>query len=67
MRARFATKDLVSRVVQAFLVHPPLFGYAARRLASRTSARETMGLVMGDLAPASQALSPRYLVALLRP
>jgi hypothetical protein len=29
--------------------------------------RETMGLVMGDLVPASRALDPRYLGALLRP
>jgi flavin-dependent dehydrogenase len=67
MRAQFAAKDLVSRVVQAFLVRPPLFGYAARRLASRAAVRDTMGLVMGDLAPASRALNPRYLASLLRP
>jgi flavin-dependent dehydrogenase len=67
MRARFGTKDIVSRIVQAFLVRPPLFGYAARRLASRAGVRETMGLVMGDLAPAGRALDPRYLAALLRP
>ena len=67
MRARFGAKDIVSRVVQAFLVRPPLFGYAARRLASRAGVRETMGLVMGDLAPAGRALDPRYLAALLRP
>ena len=67
MRSRFATKDLVSRVVQGFLGHPPLFEYAARRLASRTRVRETMGLVIGDLAPAGRALDPRYLAALLAP
>ena len=67
MRARFGAKDVVSRVVQAFLVRPSLFGYAARRLASRAGVRETMGLVMGDLAPAGRALDPRYLAALLRP
>jgi menaquinone-9 beta-reductase len=67
MRARFGAKDVVSRIVQALLVRPPLFGYAARRLASRAGVRETMGLVMGDLAPAGRALDPRYLAALLRP
>jgi menaquinone-9 beta-reductase len=67
MRARFGAKDVVSRVVHAFLVRPPLFGYAARRLASRAGVRETMGLVMGDLLPAGRALDPRYLAALLRP
>jgi flavin-dependent dehydrogenase len=67
MRARFAAKDVVSLVVQAFLARPSLFGYAARRLAARDDVRETMGRVIGDLTPASRALDPRYLAALLRP
>lgn len=67
MRDRFATKDLVSRLVQGFLARPALFEYAARRLASRERVRETMGLVIGDLAPARRALDPRYLGALLAP
>jgi len=67
MRARFGTKDLVSRIVQAFLGRPALFEYAARRLASRARVRETMGLVIGDLAPATRAIDPRYLAALLAP
>jgi flavin-dependent dehydrogenase len=67
MRARFRAKDLVSLVVQAFLARPAMFDYAARRLASRASLRETMGLVIGDLAPATQALDPRFLAALLAP
>jgi flavin-dependent dehydrogenase len=67
MRARFGTKDLVSRLVQGFLGRPALFEYAARRLAGRDGVRETMGLVIGDLAPASRALDPRYLAALLAP
>jgi flavin-dependent dehydrogenase len=67
MLERFATKDLVSRVVQAFLARPAMFEYAARRLAARERVRETMGLVIGDLAPASRVLDPRYLAALLAP
>jgi menaquinone-9 beta-reductase len=67
MASAFGAKDRVSRIVQAFLGRPPVFDYAARRLASRPDLRETMGLVMGDLAPAGQALDPRYLAALLRP
>jgi menaquinone-9 beta-reductase len=67
MRARFDTKDLVSRVVQGFLARPAVFEYAARRLAARRHVRETMGLVIGDLAPATRALDPRYLAALLAP
>ena len=67
MRREFATKDLVSRVVQAFLGRPALFEHAARRLRAREAVRDTMGRVMGDLVPASQALDPRYLLELLRP
>jgi len=57
----------VSLTVQAFLGRPALFEYASHRLASRAGVRETMGLVIGDLAPASRALDPRFLAALLRP
>jgi flavin-dependent dehydrogenase len=64
---RTRTKDLVSRVVQAFLGRPAAFEYAARRLESRPAVRETMGRVIGDLDPASKALDPRFLLALLRP
>jgi flavin-dependent dehydrogenase len=67
MTARFRSKDAVSLLVQAFLARPALFDYAARRLAARDRVRETMGLVMGDLVPASRALDPRYVAALLRP
>ncbi len=67
MRARFRAKDAVSLIVQAFLGQPALFEFVARRLAARPNVRETMGLVMGDLVPASQALDPRFVTALLRP
>lgn len=67
MRRRFAMKDAVSLLVMAFLRRPALFGYATRRLARRAEVRETMSLVMGDLVPASRALDPRFLAALLRP
>jgi menaquinone-9 beta-reductase len=67
MRSRFATKDLVSRLVQAFLGRPALFEYAARRLAARQGIRDTMGRVIGDLEPARHALDPRFLAALLGP
>lgn len=67
MHRRFLAKDVVSWLVQAFLARPALFEYAARRIASRTAVRATMGLVMGDLVPASRALDPRHLAALLVP
>lgn len=64
---RTRAKDLVSLLVQCFLVVPPVLEYAARRLADRSAVRETMGLVMGDLVPATSAFDPRFLVGLLRP
>jgi flavin-dependent dehydrogenase len=67
MRRRFASKDAVSWLVQSFLARPRLFEYAARRLADRPDVRATMGLVMGDLVPASRGLDPRFLAALLAP
>jgi flavin-dependent dehydrogenase len=67
MRRRFRDKDVVSWLVQGFLGRPALFDYVARRLAARPEVRATMGLVMGDLVPASQALDPRYLASLLAP
>lgn len=67
LRRRFATKDLVSWVVQVVLARPALLEVAVRRLAERPDLRATMGLVMGDLVPASRALDPRFLGALLRP
>ena len=67
MRGRFASKDLVSRLVLSFLDRPPLFERAARHLAERDDIRATMGLVMGDLVPASRALDPRFLAGLLGP
>lgn len=67
MGGRFGRKDLVSLVVQSFLTRPALFEYAARRMARRPGIRETMGLVMGDLVPASRAFDPRFLAALLAP
>ena len=67
MRDRFATKDRLSLLVQAFLARPPLFEHAARRLARKPGIRGTMGLVMGDLVPASRAFDPRFLAALIVP
>jgi flavin-dependent dehydrogenase len=67
MRRRFLAKDTVSWLVQSFLARPALFDYAARRVASRDEVRATMGLVMGDLIPASRALDPRFLAAVLAP
>lgn len=67
MSARFRAKDVVTLLIQAFVARPALFRHAARRLARRAPLRETMGLVIGDLVPASRALEPAFLAGLLRP
>jgi flavin-dependent dehydrogenase len=67
MRTAFGTKDVVTRIVQAFVGRPGLFEYAARRLAARPAPRETIGSVIGDLLPPARALDPRFLIDLLRP
>jgi menaquinone-9 beta-reductase len=64
---RTRSKDAVSLLVQGFLEVPRAFEYVARRLATRPAVRETMGLVMGDLVPATRALDPRFIAGLLRP
>jgi flavin-dependent dehydrogenase len=67
MSARFRSKDVVTLMIQAFLARPALIRRAASRLARRDPLRETMGLVLGDLVPASRALEPSFLAGLLGP
>jgi flavin-dependent dehydrogenase len=67
MTRRFRSKDVVTLLVQGFAARPALFRHAARRLAQREDLRATMGLVMGDLVPATRALEPAFLAALLGP
>jgi flavin-dependent dehydrogenase len=67
MGERFATKDRLSLLVQTLLAKPPLFEHAARRLARKPDIRGRMGLVMGDLVPASRAFDPSFLAALIVP
>ena len=68
MRGRFATKDIVSRLVQA-LPRPARRCSSTRPAGSRREegVRETMGRVIGDLVPPPRALDPRFLAALLAP
>ena len=66
-RAAFAGKDALTWLIQGFLAAPPVLDYAASRLARRPVSRLSLGSALGDLSPASRALSPAYLVGLLRP
>ncbi len=66
-RQEFTAKDMVCRLVQAFVGLPPAMDYVVSRLARRDKARHTMTAVLGDFADARAALSPLYLWSLLRP
>jgi flavin-dependent dehydrogenase len=67
MRARFQSKDTLSWLLQAIVLRPELTRYALRRLAERERPRTVLARALADLVPASAALDPRTLVAVLRP
>jgi menaquinone-9 beta-reductase len=66
-RAAFASKDALTWVIQGMLATPPILSYAVRRLASRPALAQVLGGALGDCRPATDALSPAALFAMLRP
>jgi flavin-dependent dehydrogenase len=66
-RGAFAAKDGLTWLVQGMLAARPVMGYALRRLARRPQLAERLGSALGDCRPASDALSPAFLAAVLRP
>lgn len=66
-RRAFWAKRRVAWLVQGFIATPALMDYAADRLDERGGARATLSGVLGGLRPAREALSPVFLVRLLRP
>ena len=66
-RQAFAAKDGLTWLVQGMLAAPPLMGYALRRLARRPELAAQLGSALGDLRPASDALSPLFLAQVLWP
>lgn len=66
-RKAFTAKRQVSWIVQGFINAPPLMNYVTNRLAERESLGLTLSGVLGNFRPATQALSPVFLVKLLRP
>ena len=66
-RREFTSKRAVSWVVQGFISNPPLMNYVTDRLNERESLGLTLSGVLGNLQPASRALSPIFLARLLRP
>jgi geranylgeranyl reductase family protein len=63
----FAAKDALTWTIQGLLGTQPLMGYALRRLAARPALAERLGSALGDLRPASDAISPRFLAQVLWP
>jgi len=66
-RRAFAAKTALSWLVQGFLALPPLLEHAVERLEARPSAALRLGSALGDCRPATDALSPRALLEVLRP
>ena len=65
--AAFRDKERVCRIVQLFLSTVPTFEYVSERVASRPEVNSLLSGVLGDVAPAGPALSPRAMWNLLRP
>jgi geranylgeranyl reductase family protein len=66
-RRAFTARHAVSWIVQGFVNTPPLMDYVTDRLSERERLGLTLAGVLGNLRPATQALSPLYLARLLRP
>ncbi len=66
-RSVFGTKDRLTWLVQGMLAAGPVMGYALRRLGSRAEQARLLGAALGDCRPAADALSPRFLLGVLRP
>ena len=66
-RETFMFKRQVCWIVQGFLHQPRLMNYVTPRLSTRDELGMTMSGVLGNLRPATQALSPLFLARLLRP
>ena len=66
-REAFAAKDGLTWLVQGMLAAQPVMGYAIRRLARRPQLADKLGSALGDLRPASDALSPLFLAQVLWP
>jgi geranylgeranyl reductase family protein len=66
-RSAFASKDALTWLIQGMLAAPPILSYAVRRLGRRPALAEVLGGALGDCRPATDALSPAALFAMLRP
>ncbi len=63
----FAGKERLTTLVQLALAWPPALGYALKRLETRRGKTDEIKAALGDYTPATNALRPAYLAALLAP
>lgn len=66
-RRVFTAKGQVCWIVQGFIHQPRMMDYVTTRLGQRRELGLTLAGVLGNLHPASRALSPLFLARLLRP
>lgn len=66
-RRAFTSKGALTWLIQGFLAAPWAFEYIVGRLEARPSATLRLGSALGDLRPATDALSPRALAEVLAP
>jgi geranylgeranyl reductase family protein len=65
-RRAFAAKSTLSWLVQGFLAVPWLIEHAVSRLEARPQAALLLGSALGDCRPATDALTPRAILQVLR-
>ena len=65
-RRAFAAKSTLSWLVQGFLAVPWLIEHAVSRLEARPHAALLLGSALGDCRPATDALSPRAILEVIR-
>jgi len=66
-RRAFAAKTALTWLVQGFLLAPPVLAHAVGRLEERPGAALRLGSALGDLRPATHALTPAALLEVLAP
>ena len=66
-RRAFAAKSALSWLVQGFLAAPAALEHVVGRLESRPGAALRLGSALGDLRPATDALTPRAVLEVLAP
>jgi menaquinone-9 beta-reductase len=65
LRARFRSKDVLSWLLQLFLIQPGLARHALQRLDRRPEQRQVFAAALADQVPASSVIDPRFIARVL--